>query len=283
MLIINNELYNQNYISLDLDSPWLQFGRAVFTSGIYHNKIYFWHEHKARLQQSIAHILGEEFLALADENFWQELKDSFQLYEYLPLDKSKKYKFKIYLFSDSIKNLKQHNASAKRLNYCIQLKTFEKKTAAYKLAVLQNSEYMFSSFLAQFKTCNYLVNELVLEAFKKQQDIDDVLKLSSDFKVLECVRSNIYFVKNKKIFSPRLGQILPGTQRQLLFQPDFFTNSGYEIIEKDIFYQDVASYDAVFISNSVQGFCSVASIDTHSFKLDSYLQNWVQQKLEELS
>ena len=51
---------------------------------------------------------------------------------------------------------------------------------------------------------------------------------------------NIFYAKDGKIYTPPLGNVLPGITRKSIIQ--IAKDEGYEIIEKDISSYDVVEY-----------------------------------------
>ncbi len=275
MIVYNSSLMNSNKLELSLDSQWLQYGRAIFTSGRLVNlQPLFWKEHMDRLRSSIAEILGVSFVEQFDSKFMDEIRSSFTLYKYLPIDKNLDYKFKIYLFTEPGPN------NDLRLSFVIHLKKIAETEKNICLQSANNCDFVFAPFMSQFKSVNYLANILLYEKFKSEFCYD-VLKLDANKNILECTRSNIFFIMDDNIFTPNLHMVLPGIIRNLLLNSDL--NINYNFIEKEIHYHELQKFSGAFISNAVQLCLPVKKIDQFEFSDQSFLCNKLNKALMALN
>jgi len=125
-----------------------------------------------------------------------------------------------------------------------------------KLTVISNN-YETSS-LRKFKSLNYMENVL-LHRKAIQAGFDEGLLVNSQGIICECCYANIYFVKQGIIYTPLAnGNILNGIIRQELIK-------SFPIIERDILLTELASFEQVFITNSVQGIVYVEQIDGYNY------------------
>lgn len=90
---------------------------------------------------------------------------------------------------------------------------------------------------------------------------DEAILLNEKGELTETFTSNIFFVKDRVIYTPSLEcGILPGTIRSLIL-PD--------AIEGVFYLSDIKSADEVFISNSLMEIIPVVSIDEINFEIGS--------------
>lgn len=88
---------------------------------------------------------------------------------------------------------------------------------------------------------------------------DTALFLNEREEVSETSFANIFFVKNDKIYTPKISSgLLKGTMRDFLLE-------NFEIIEEKIYAKDLDKFDECFISNSLMGVRNVTSIDEIKF------------------
>lgn len=136
----------------------------------------------------------------------------------------------------------------------------------------QNENY----FLAQFKTTNYLLYQLAyLEA--KDKGFDEAIMLNSRGYLCEASRSNLFFVKNKEIFTPDLEcGCLAGITRKVIF--DLAKKYHLGIYAGKFTLQDLYTADEAFLTNSLLGIMPLAGIERHRiakgavhFKLTRFL------------
>ncbi|MGL4991058.1 MAG: aminotransferase class IV [Sarcina sp.] len=120
--------------------------------------------------------------------------------------------------------------------------------------VLRNS----TSSLVYIKSTAYIEN--ILEKNKaKNLGFDDVLFLNENGYLTESSVSNIFFVKDKKIYSPSIEMgLLNGTVRNWVIK-NFDVNIGKYKLE------DILNADEVFLTNSVVGIIKVKTINDIEF------------------
>lgn len=109
--------------------------------------------------------------------------------------------------------------------------------------------------LDRLKTLSWMKN--VLEN-RLNKETDDVILFNDKNEILETTRANVYFVKDKTIYTPKSPMILPGIIRQFLL-----TNQekiGYEIVERPITFDELADFDEIFLSNALRGIFFVKEI-----------------------
>lgn len=109
------------------------------------------------------------------------------------------------------------------------------------------------------KTINYTMAIKYLNEFYPQ-GFFEVLYLHGS-KVTECTSSNIFFIKGKKILTPK-DELLPGITRQIILNQ---TASSFDVEEKDIFYHELYDFDEAFITSTDKEVLPVIAIDNHSF------------------
>jgi 4-amino-4-deoxychorismate lyase len=115
-----------------------------------------------------------------------------------------------------------------------------------------------SSQLTCLKSLNYLEN--ILEREKCiNEGYDEVLFFNTDGKLAEGSASNVFFIKNKKIFTPSAEcGLLDGIVRK-------FIMNNFDVIEGRFSMSDLTNADSVFLTNSIMGIMKVSSIHDKSF------------------
>jgi 4-amino-4-deoxychorismate lyase len=88
----------------------------------------------------------------------------------------------------------------------------------------------------------------------------DAIMCDGDGHIIETISKNIIFIKNNKIYSPKLTKsgVYGVALRWLQLQ-------GHEINWKKIDYNDLPQYHGMMVCNSVQGFSSVKNIDNNIY------------------
>lgn len=114
-----------------------------------------------------------------------------------------------------------------------------------------------------YKTLNYLENILELKN-SKNLGFDECIFLNTKGYVTEGATSNIFIVKNKTIYTPKISDgILEGTMRTLIIKKCMEKN--IKIIEKSLSLEEVLNGDEIFLSNSLMGILKVNSIENKKF------------------
>lgn len=116
-----------------------------------------------------------------------------------------------------------------------------------------------NSFLIRHKTCNYLEN--LLEAKQaKNAGFDDSIFLNTDNEITETTKSNIFFVRKGKLYTPDTDcGLLPGIIRKWVIKKSkelkVTLNQGHYPLDY------LFDSDEVFLTNSVMGIMPVKYIN----------------------
>ena len=123
---------------------------------------------------------------------------------------------------------------------------YEKGLKAHFACISKNE----NSFIARIKSLNYIDNILArYEA--RTQGYDEALFVNTKNFVTEAATSNVFAVKNGKVFTPPpTAGLLPGITRQMVIRllGKYLENNLYET---NITMKDLAFADEVFLTNSV--------------------------------
>ncbi|ACA86264.1 aminodeoxychorismate lyase [Shewanella woodyi] len=134
--------------------------------------------------------------------------------------------------------------------------------------------------LAGIKHLNRL-EQVLIKSTALPSSFDDWLVLDSDSQVVESSMANLFFVKNKTVFTPAISHSgVAGVMReQLIFA---LVESGYHIDIKQISYADINKFDHCFMTNSLFGLVDVNRIGTinySKYSLSDRLRNTLQLTL----
>lgn len=242
-------IFNDNKINLD--SGYF-FGRGVFETILIKDKPIFLNEHISRLNEGI-NILNigekvrlEDILKIINEN---NIK-------YCGL--------KIVVTEKNIV-LEKRDIPYKYDDY---LKGFSLK--------LSNINRNSKSKLSYIKSINYLENILAREEALKN-GYNEVLFLNENGYLSEGSMSNIFIVKDKKVYTPSIEcGLLPGIVRNFLIRE-------YKIIEKELTIEDAMMADEVFITNSLLGIMGISKFENRIFtenKITTMLRKEYEARIE---
>ncbi|MGL5646768.1 MAG: aminotransferase class IV [Clostridium sp.] len=123
-----------------------------------------------------------------------------------------------------------------------------------------------TSNLNKIKSLNYLENILEREEALKN-GYNDCLFINEKGNICETSTGNIFFVKDKKIYTPRVEEgLLNGTIREFLLKEFNVTLKNFKI-------EDLEFIDEILVSNSIIGIMKVKSINGYTFeKEESFLE-----------
>ena len=111
----------------------------------------------------------------------------------------------------------------------------------------------------EFKNLKY---KFILKNLAKLDNSCNDIGLKSKGKILESGTSNIFFIKNSKIYSPKSG-IYKGINY------NFFKRKLGKIINKDIKVNSLKDYDEILLIGSGKGVVSIETIDKIKWKRKS--------------
>jgi len=111
----------------------------------------------------------------------------------------------------------------------------------------------------QYKNLKY---KKILSHLKKIDNSRSDIGIIDKGKVLETGTSNLFFVKDTKLYTPK-NNYYPGHTLK------YFRSKIKKIIKKDIFLKELSSYDEIILVGSGKGVASVKTIDQVNWKRKS--------------
>lgn len=96
-----------------------------------------------------------------------------------------------------------------------------------------------------------------------EQGIYEVLLVDQDECITEGSRSNVFFIKNDTLFTAPVPYVLPGTSRKRVLQ--ICKDDHIPVVENRVMYNELMSFDAVFLTGTSPLVLPVASIDKYAF------------------
>ncbi|MBS9776301.1 MAG: aminotransferase class IV [Fusobacterium sp.] len=242
-------------MEINLDKGY-SFGLGVFeTIYIHKGKAIFLDEHLERLENSIKKLeisknfnkenLKKEIAEELKNNFSKEVES--QVLKIIISDKNK-----IFL----------------KREYSYKKEDYEKGFVLNIAQTMRNEKSIFTFH----KTLNYADN--IFEKRKsKSLAFDEPIFLNSQKQITEGATSNIFFVKGNKIYTPKISSgLLNGILRQYLIK-------NFEIIEIEIYLEDLENFDEVFITNSLLGIMAVNKIEINKNKIYEFKNREISQKI----
>jgi 4-amino-4-deoxychorismate lyase len=136
--------------------------------------------------------------------------------------------------------------------------------------------------LAGLKHLNRLDQVMARSEWNEQDNFDEGIMFNLDGDVTEGTMSNIFWLKEGRLFTPDLSQEgIDGCVRRWIIEQG--RNNSPVIIEKGAKLDQLLTADAVFITNSLLGIQKVTEIDGHAInqsrKIEGLAANFNQQFL----
>ncbi len=111
------------------------------------------------------------------------------------------------------------------------------------------------------KTLNYLPRMMGLK-FAHERRAAEALWFSTEGKLAEGCISNVFLVKDKKLFTPKLDTpVLAGIIRKAVIA--LAKDNSIETYQEDITIDDVLGADEIFVTNSIMEIMPVSRIEKH--------------------
>ena len=223
--------YNKDYVKLD---GGFYFAQGVFETILIKKEAIFLEEHINRLNKSIDIMnLGEHIDTKFIKNFIKE-------------EKLKNIVLKIVVTEKNIV------FSTREIKYSKE--DYEKGFKLKLSYVLRNP----TSRMTYIKSLSY--NENLYEYNKANKEgFNEVVFLNIYGNIAEGATSNIFIIKDKKIYTPKISDgILPGVVRNWVIE-------NFKVCEKHLNKKDLYSADEVFITNSVLGIMKVVQFEEKKY------------------
>lgn len=140
--------------------------------------------------------------------------------------------------------------------------------------------YSEDSFLT-IKSISYVKNRIAwLEAQTKHKE--EAIFCNEKGKLQEGSRSNIFFVKKGKVFTPseKCG-ILPGVTRNIV--GGICQKNKIKVIEDEFTKRDLLTADEIFLTSSLMEIMPVSQIENKIFNINKFFLTWdITQKYKQL-
>lgn len=144
---------------------------------------------------------------------------------------------------------------------------------AFPLESFHSSSVTLGVYTDNYKPCNELASVksgnsllyVMAGIFAKEQGWDDAILLNEHGCVCEATSSNIFAVKNEKVFTPALTEgCVAGVMRAHTLEQ--LRNADYEVHETVISMEQLLEADAVFLTNAIRGIVNVSAIGDKQFQ-----------------
>lgn len=122
-----------------------------------------------------------------------------------------------------------------------------------------------AAFKVHAKVTGHYVNSILACQDAKDRGFDEALLLDVNGFVAEGPGANFFYEKNKVLYTPQLGNILPGITRATVIE--IATAAGIEVVEKQITLEEVYKADASFFCGTAAEVIGISKLDEYTFPL----------------
>lgn len=120
------------------------------------------------------------------------------------------------------------------------------------------------AFFMEAKIAGHYVNSILASTEAHSKGFDDALLLDDKGYISEGPAANIFFEKDDKLFTPPLGNILPGITRATVFE--IVSEMGVEVIEKNILPEELMEADGAFFTSTAIEISGINSLNRNKFR-----------------
>ena len=228
------------------------YGDAIFeTLIIFNDKILFWEDHYFRLMSSMRIIR----LDIPDKYTPEFFKENIiKIHNNISQTGNSRIRINIYRSSGGKykpeKNTPSFIISCESINY----NTYKLNKGHYEVD-LYKDYYLDNQLISSIKSNNKIIN-VVASIYASENGFNNCILLNKDKLVSEFINSNLFIIKDEKIYTPTLKSgCLNGVVRKNLFK--ILSSSSFEVCEQDLSTFDITQSDEIFGTNIAQGIFSV--------------------------
>jgi 4-amino-4-deoxychorismate lyase len=166
------------------------------------------------------------------------------------------------LKSEILKLLKSNLNLKKKYNHLLRI-ALNKKTLSISLRKRVTPKLNFNLKLVNLKRVKPEYKNLkykeIIKYLSKMDNTKEDIGLCSNKKIFETGTSNLFFIKDDKVYSP-----INSFYKGITFK--FFNSKVKKIIKKDIFVKNLKEFDEIILIGSGKGVASVKAIDQIQWK-----------------
>ena len=253
-----NGKYVPNYqANISINDRSIHFADAVYeVITVYNFNLLFWHDHIARLRNSLKHL-----------NIKNNIKFETLYFKCLELIKKNDLKEGIiYIHISRGIAKRNHNWSnilkPSIIISCIYKKTFNPN--AKKISLISDNDMRWKK--CYIKSVSLLPNVL-LKQKALLKNAQECIMLDDKGFVTEATTSNVWIIKkNRLITTPLSSNILAGVTRKKIIE--FANILKIKVLEKKFKISDIYTADGTFISNSSSLLLEAISLNKKTLKID---------------
>lgn len=266
----NFQLIPESEFQLSISNRAFQYNDGAFETMLFvDGKVRFLEDHLNRLHraaQVLKLVLPEALLEQKTISFWVE-----KLIAENKLKGNVRLKLKIWRGGNGLYT--PDNNAAEVL---ITVESQKETSAVIEKSDFAESVRMHFSPYSFFKGPNS-IQYILAGIEKKQQNLDEIILLSSDGYVSECLASNIFWIKNDMVFTPKTNTgCIAGVMRENLLR--LFQAESIAFQEGLFLPENLLQAETVFTTNAA-GIKVIRQISEKTFSQE--LPDWLTQLIKE--
>jgi len=228
------------------------YGDGVFeTLIIFNNKILFWEDHYFRLMSSMR-IIRLDIPDKYKPEFFKE--NIIKIHNSISQTGNSRIRINIYRSSHGKYKPEKNTPSFIISCESINNSNYELNKGHYEVDLFKDY-YLDNQLISSIKSNNKIIN-VVASIYANENGFDNCILLNKDKLVTELINSNLFIIKEGKIYTPPLKSgCLNGVLRKNLFK--ILSSSSFELYEQDLSTFDISQSDEIFGTNIAQGIFSV--------------------------
>ncbi len=249
-IFFNNRILSAENISLSAISSAALYGKGVFTTlAIYQSKPFLWEKHWERLTEN-ADKIGIDLSGFSEQSVKSSLLSIILKNEIINA------RARMTFFDESAGGIWNFETN-KKTSLLITTGDLRTNSENFRLTI---SPFRVNSTspLVGVKSCNYLENILAFDD-AKAKGFDEAVRLNERGEIVSVCLANIFWIKNKKIFTPDLETgCLKGTTRSLIVE-------NFPVEQTKVKLAGLNSAETVFLTSSGIGILKIAEIGKAKF------------------
>jgi len=115
------------------------------------------------------------------------------------------------------------------------------------------------SVISSAKVCGYYINSILATIEAHDKGYNEAVLLDYRGFIAEGTGENIFIVKDKKIYTPRLGNILAGITRESIMK--IARDNGIKVIEKDLTVKELFEDNEAFLTGTAAEIVPIGQVN----------------------
>ena len=120
---------------------------------------------------------------------------------------------------------------------------------------------------AECKITGHYVNSIFASCEAKEKGYEEALLLDFSGNIAEGPGENLFIVKDNKVLTPKLGNILQGITRRSIME--LAKDEGFEVLEKELKLDDIYDADEAFFTGTAAEVTVIESVDDKKIGTES--------------